>query len=167
MQDRFQNAQQEGSAIDEFGVGGVSQAGNKLGMKDTVDKSRDGEDEADERAGSADIQQGAVGEDGRTNQDEGAEGAVQVGEGNEKRIGGANVMVAASKEMTELVGEEDGHQGEGEGETGGEAERVFVKKSERAEKFVRREGLVPGISGGELRAGDEAGAKGEEEEEAS
>jgi hypothetical protein len=77
------------------------------------------------------------------------------------------VVVAAGEKMAEFVGEEDGHQSEGEGEAGGEGEGIFVEESERAEKFVGGEGLVLGVGGGELRAGDEAGAEREEEEEAS
>jgi hypothetical protein len=44
---------------------------------------------------------------------------------------------------------------------------VFVKKSERAKKFVEGEGFVPGVSSSELCAGDEAGAEREEKQEAS
>ena len=148
-------------------MGRIREAGNQLGVEDAVDESGNGENETDERAGSADIKQGAVGEDGRANQNEGAEGAVQVGEGNEKRIAGANMMVAASEKMAEFMGEQNGEKSKGERESGGEAERVFVKKSERAEKFVGGEGLVLRVGGGELRAGDEAGAKREEKEDAS
>ena len=63
------------------------------------------------------------------------------------------MMIAAGKEVSEFVGEENGEQSESKWQTGGEAERVFVKESERAEKFVRREGFVPGIGVSELRAG--------------
>ena len=103
MEDGVQKTQQERSTVDELSVGRVREAGNELGMEDAVDESRNGENETDERAGSPDVKQGAVGEDGRANQDEGAEGAIQVGERNEKRIGGANVVVAAGKEMAEFV----------------------------------------------------------------
>ena len=50
MQYRVQEVQQERSAIDDFGVRGVSEAGNQLGMEDAVDERRNGEDETDERA---------------------------------------------------------------------------------------------------------------------
>jgi hypothetical protein len=77
------------------------------------------------------------------------------------------MMVAAGKEMTELVGEKNGEQGESKRQARGEAKRVFVKKSERAKKFVEGEGFVPGVSSSELCAGDEAGAEREEKQEAS
>ena len=77
------------------------------------------------------------------------------------------MVVAAGEEMAEFVGEENEKKSEGEWESGGEAEGVFVEKSEGAEKFVGGEGFVLRIRGGKLRAGDEAGTEGEEEEDAS
>ena len=70
-------------------------------------------------------------------------------------------MMAAGEEMAELVSEENGEQGEGEREAGGEGGGMFVKKSEGVEEFVEGDGLVVGVGDGELRAGDETGAKGE------
>src|SRR5216684_8502473 len=134
-------------------------------MEDAVDERGNGEEETDERAGSADIKQSTVCKDRRANQDEGAEGAVEIGEGNEKWISCANMMVAAGKEMAEFVGEKNGEQGESKRQARGEAKRVFVKESERTEKFVEGEGLVLSIGSGELCAGDEAGAEGEEEQD--
>jgi hypothetical protein len=76
-------------------------------------------------------------------------------------------MIAAGKEMTQFVREKNGEQGESKRQACGEAERVFVKKCERAEKFVEREGFVLSVGSRELCAGDEAGAKREEEEDTS
>jgi len=159
MKERVEEAQKKRGAVDDFRVGRVGEAGNELGMEDAVKKSGNGEKETDEGAGSADIEEGTVSEDWRANQDEGAEGAVEVGEGNEKGIGGANVMVAAGKEMAELVGEKNGEQGESKRQAGGETERVFVEEREGPEEFVEGEGFVAGVSDGELCAGDEAGAE--------
>ena len=75
------------------------------------------------------------------------------------------MMIAAGKEMTQFVREKNGEQGESKRQACGEAERVFVKKSERAEKFVEREGFVLSIGSRELRTSDEASAKREEEED--
>ena len=75
------------------------------------------------------------------------------------------MMIAASKEMTQFVREKNGEQGESKRQACGEAERVFVKKSERAEKFVEREGFVLSVGSRELRTSDEASAKREEEED--
>ena len=75
------------------------------------------------------------------------------------------MMIAAGKEMTQFVREKNGKQGESKRQACGEAERVFVKKSERAEKFVEREGFVLSVGISELCPGDEAGAKREEEED--
>ena len=76
------------------------------------------------------------------------------------------MMIAAGKEMTQFVREKNGEQSESKRQARGEAERVFVKKSERAEKFVEREGLVLSVGSSELCPGDEARAKREEEEDA-
>jgi len=76
-------------------------------------------------------------------------------------------MVAAGKEMAELVGEKNSEQGESKRQAGGETERVFVEEREGAEEFVEGEGFVPSIGDGELCAGDEAGAEGKEEQDAS
>ena len=77
------------------------------------------------------------------------------------------MMIAAGKEMTQFVREKNGEQGESKRQACGEAERVFVKKCERAEKFVEREGFVLSVGSRELRASDEARAKREEEEDTS
>jgi len=140
-------------------VGGVGEAGNELGMEDAVEEGGNGEDEAGKRAGSADIKQGTFGEDGGANQDEGAEGAVQVGKGNEKRIGGANMVITAGEEMAEFMGEENEEKSKCEREASGEAEGVLVKESKGAEKFIGGERLVLSVGGGELGSGNEAGAE--------
>src|SRR5258705_9787556 len=128
MEDGVQETKQKRRAVDDFRVGGVGEAGNKLGMEDAVEESGNGEDETDERAGSADIKQGAVGEDGGANQDEGAKGAVQVGEGNEKRVGGANMVVTAGEEKVGVVGEEGKEKRKGERVSGGAAEGGVLKE---------------------------------------
>ncbi len=72
-------------------------------MKNSVEKSRDGEDEAHERARSANIKEGAIRANVGANQDESAEGANERRKGKEIRIAGANVMMAASEEVAEFV----------------------------------------------------------------
>src|SRR6266702_7739787 len=47
---------------------------------------------------------------------EGPEGTDERGERNEVWVTGADVMMAAGEEMAELVGQQDGEQGDGEGE---------------------------------------------------
>jgi len=61
-------------------------------------------------------------------------------------------MIAAGKEMAELVGKENGEESKSERQARGEAERVFVKESERAEKLVGGEGFVACVGIRELRA---------------
>lgn len=166
MEDGVQKSQKQWRAVDDLGVGGVGEAGNELGMEDAVEESGNGEDETDEWAGSAHVKQGAVCEDGGANQDESAEGAVQVGEGNEKRVGGANMVVTAGEKMAEFMGEENEEKSKCERETCGEAEGVLVKESKGAEKFIGGEGFVQSVGSGELGSGDQARAKRQEKENA-
>jgi hypothetical protein len=71
------------------------------------------------------------------------------------------VVVAAGEEMAELVSEENGEQGEGEGKAGGEGRGMSVKKSEGAEKLVEGYGFVLFVGYRELRTGDEASRESE------
>ncbi len=89
-------------------------------MKDAEDERGDRDDKADERAGGADVEERAGGANGRTDEDERAQGADECGEGDEERIAGANVVVAAGEEVAEFVGEKNGEEREGEGEAGGQ-----------------------------------------------
>jgi hypothetical protein len=70
-------------------------------------------------------------------------------------------MMAAGEEVAEFVCEKDGKQSEGEGQTCGKAGRMFVEQREGTEQFVKGDGLIPGVSDGELSAGHEASAKSE------
>jgi hypothetical protein len=106
MEEGVEKAKKERDAKDYrvlVGVG-MSDGGDDAGMEYAIDQGRNCKDETRERAGGADVKESASGANLRTYQDERAEGADEVGEGNEKRVGGANVMVAAGEEMAEFVG---------------------------------------------------------------
>jgi len=79
-----------------------------MGMQDAVQESGSGEDKANERAGSADVEECAGGANGRAHEDEGAESADEAREGNEEGVAGVNVMVTAGEEMAQFVGEKNG-----------------------------------------------------------
>jgi hypothetical protein len=98
------NAEDDGVLV---GIG-MGDGGDKAGMKNAVEKGRDGKGEADQWAGSANVKESAGGANGRAHEDEGAEGADEGWKGNKKGIAGANVVVAAGEVMTEFVGEKDG-----------------------------------------------------------
>jgi len=68
--------------------------------------------------------------------------------------------------MAELMREQDGEQSEGEGQARSKSGGMLVKKCEGVDKFVERDGLILRVGYGELSAGDEAGAKSEQEENA-
>jgi hypothetical protein len=85
----------------------MSDGRDEAGMKDAIEKSGDGKDEADQWTGSANVKESAGGANGGAHEDEGAEGADKGWKGNEEGVAGANVMVAAGEVVTEFVGEED------------------------------------------------------------
>ena len=81
----------------------IRETRHEFRMKNSVEKGRDGEDEAHERARSANIKEGAVGANGGADQDESAERANERWKGKEVGITGANVMMAASEEVAKFV----------------------------------------------------------------
>jgi hypothetical protein len=85
----------------------VGEAGNNFCVQDAVGEGGDGKNKSHERAGSADVEESAGGADGGTNEDECAKRANERREGNEERVAGTNVMVAAGEEMAEFVGQEN------------------------------------------------------------
>ena len=144
----------------------VGKAGNDFGMENAVGQCGNGKDETHKRAGSADVKEGAGGSNRRANQNKRAKSANEGGKWDEKRIGGANVMMAAGEKVAQFMGEKNGEQGEGKGNTSGEARRMFVEKREGVDKIVIGSRLIVCVGDCELRAGDEAGAKSEEEQDA-
>ncbi len=133
-------------------------------MEKAEDEGRDGENKSHERAGGTDIEEGAGGANGRAHEDEGAEGADERGEGNEKGVAGVNVVMPASEEVTQFVSEKNGQESGCEGQTGEKTGGILVKESEGAEKIVEGNGLIVSIGGSELRACGEAGTERHEKE---
>ena len=75
-------------------------------------------------------------------------------------------MMTAGEEVAELVGEKNGEEREGEGETGEESGGMLVEKFVGADEFVDRGCLILGIGVSELSACREASAKREKEQDA-
>jgi hypothetical protein len=157
---------QQRHAKGDIGVIEICEARHEFHMNDSVEKSRDGENEAHKRARSANIKEGAVGANGGADQNESAERANERWKGKEVRIAGANVMMAAGEEVTEFMGKKNGEQREGEGEARKESGRMLVEKFVGVDKLIERRGLILGVGIGELSAGGEAGAKREQEQDA-
>lgn len=101
-------AQQEGRAKGKVDALHVGETGNNFRMGDAVGQGGDREKEADQWAGSADVEESAGGADRGANEDECAKCADEGREGNEERIAGTNVMVAAGEEMAEFMSQQDG-----------------------------------------------------------
>jgi len=80
-------------------------------VDDAEDERGNGDQEANERAGSADVEKGTGGANGRTDEDERAERADQRGERNEERIAGMNVVMATREKVAEFVSEQNREQG--------------------------------------------------------
>lgn len=166
MIDGVEEADDQWRAKDQVPVSRISKAGNEFGMQHPVNECGEGENETHQRAGSADVEERAGRSNRGANEDEGAECAIDVGEGNEERITRTDVMITASEEVAEFVGEKNGEQGEGERQAGSEARGVLVEQSESTHQFVEGCGFSVGVSDRELPASGEAGAKSKEEQDA-
>jgi len=111
-----EKTKQQRRAEDDFRVARVDKAGNDLGVENAVDQRGNRENKAYKRARSAHVEESPGGADRRANQNEGPKRTDERGERNEVWVTGADVMMAAGEEMTELVSQQDGEQGDGEGE---------------------------------------------------
>src|SRR5271168_5054533 len=100
--------QEQGHSEDGLSSARVRQAGDKLRVHHAVKKS-------------------LVGANGRTNQNESAERTDKRRKRNEKRIAGADAMVAAGKEMAEFVSQQYGHQSQSERQTVQQRHRMAVQ----------------------------------------
>jgi hypothetical protein len=114
MHDGVEKSQQQWHAKGDIGMIQICETRHEFRVKNSIEESRDGEDEPHERTGGANIEEGAVGANRGANQDESAESANERRKGKEIRIAGANVVMAASEEVAEFMGEKNGEQREGE-----------------------------------------------------
>jgi hypothetical protein len=166
MEQGREETKQQRHAENEISLRNVGKIWDDFCVENAIGKSGNRQKKTRERTGSADIKESASGADRGPNENESAERADERREGNEKRIGGANMMVAAGKEMAELVSEKNREQSDSEGDSRGEAGGMLVKKLKSADVFIKGSRLVVGVSDGELRAGGEASAKSKKEEHA-
>ncbi len=107
MKDRGKEVQDEGNAEDDVGVSGIRESWNNFGVENSKDERGNGENEADERAGCADIEEGARSPNGGSNENECAKSANQCGSGNEEWVAGANMVMAAGEKMAEFMRQKD------------------------------------------------------------
>lgn len=142
MKERSKEAQDERNAEDDVGVSGVRKSRDNFGVKNSIQECGNGENEADERARCANVEEGASGPDGGADENERSKSADQCGGGNEKRIAGANVVMAASEKMAELMRQEDRHECQGEREAAQEASRMAIEEREGANKLIDRDSLI-------------------------
>jgi hypothetical protein len=103
MNDGCEEAQDERNAEDDLGVSGIRESGNNLGMEDSINECRNGENEADKRARRADIEEGACGTDRGSDENECAKSADERRSGDEEGVAGANMVMAAGEEMTKFM----------------------------------------------------------------
>jgi len=142
MKDCCKETQDERNAEDDVGVSGVRKSRDNFGVKNSIQECGNSENEADERARRADIEQGARGPDWGADEDERSKSANKCGSGNEKRITGANMVMAASEKMAQLMRQEDRHECQGEREAAQEASRMAIEEREGANKLIDRDGLI-------------------------
>lgn len=164
MKERSKEAQDERNAEDDVGVGGIRESRDNLGVKNSEQECRNGENEADERSRCADIEEGARGPDWGADENERSKSANKCGSGNEKRIAGANMVMTTSEKMAELMCQEDRHECQGEREAAQEASRMAIEEREGANKLIDRDGLIVRVGGGKLCAGSEASAQREKKQ---
>ena len=167
MKNGSEKSKQERRTKDQVHVLQVGEARDGFGVQNAISEGWDGEDKADKRSGSTYIEQRSRGTNGRTNQDESAEGAHKRGERHKERIAGADVVMAASEVMTEFVCEKDGQERESERQSSEERGRVFVKERKIVDEFVEGDRLVLGVGNGKLSSSDKASAKREKKQGAS
>jgi len=105
-------------------------------MKNSIKKRGDSKNKTDERTGSTDVEEGAVGSNGRAHENESTKSANERRQGNEEGIAGADVMIAASKEMAEFVSKKNREQGEGKRESVNESRGMTIKKREVVQKLM-------------------------------
>src|SRR3989442_5514543 len=130
-----EKAKQQRRAEDDFRVARVEKPGNDLGVENAVDQRGNRENKAHKRAGRAHVEESPAGSNRRANQNEGPKGTDERGERNEVWVTGADVMMAPGEEMAELVGQQDGEQGEGEAESCTKGGGVLVEQGPHAYKF--------------------------------
>lgn len=164
MKSRFQKTQQERIAINQFRVRWIGKLRNELRMDDAVEQCGNREEKTHDGSRSTNVKQRTIGAHGGSNHDECAKGAGQVGEGNKERIAGAKMMVTASKEMSQLMREQDAQQRGRKGKPREQTGRVFVEKGEAAEESADRCGLIVRIGDGKLRSRHQACAQSQQEE---
>lgn len=164
MKNAGEEMQNERDAKDDVGFAGIGDGGNNLGIKNSIEQRGYREDEANKRAGSADVKERAGGPNGGTKQNEGAEGADQCRCGNEERVARADVMMAASKKVPQLMREKNEEQSERKRKTGDKGSGMTVKEREAVPELIERHGLILRVSRGELGAGGKTSAESEKKQ---
>ena len=137
----------------------MSKGRNEAGMQHAVNERGNREDKSDQRAGSTDIEECARRANRRANEDERSEGSDERGKRDEERIGGADVVAAASEEMAQFVSEKNNKKRYSEGQTRQKARRIFVQQREGTYEIVDGGSLLLGVGAGKLRARNEAGTE--------
>jgi len=155
----FEKTKQQWRAVNQFRMCRICESGHKLGVKDTVHKRRYREEEAHDRTGCSDIKESAIGSHRRTNQNESAKRSYKIGEGNKKRIAGAQMMVAASKEVSEFVSEQNPEQRCGKRKSREETDRILIEERERTQQLIDGYGFIVRVGHSKLCSRDEASAQ--------
>lgn len=167
VKERVEPAKQQRRSENHVGLRSarMSKGRNDAGMEHTINERGNRENKSDERTGSADIEQRARRANRRANEDERSKGSDERGKRDEERIGGTDVVVAASEEMAQLVSEKNDKKGRGERQARKKTRRVLVEQREGICELVERGGLPVGVGAGKLRARNETSAEGEQKKQ--
>src|SRR5262249_19302288 len=129
-----QNVQDQRCAENESRVPRISQSRDVFRVDHAINERRNGDQESDDRAGSAYVEKCTIRSNGRADQNERAQCSDQRWEWNEERITGVNVVVTASEVVRKFVHEENGQKGEGEREATDEGSRMAIEQREIVEQ---------------------------------
>jgi hypothetical protein len=164
MKDGCEEAQDKRNAEDDLGMSGIRESRNNSGVKNSIKERGNGQEEADERARRANVEQGARGANRGSDEDKGAKSADERGSRYEERVAGANVVMAASEEMAKLMRQKNCHERQGEWEAAQKGGGMAIEKCKGANELIDRDGLIVCVGGGKLRASGKASTQREKKE---
>ncbi len=152
---RDEKTKNKRSAEKKIGPGGETR--NNFRMENADGERRQGEDKTDYGPGEADIEERSAAAHGSAYENEGAEGADERGGRNKVGIRSADVVVATSEPVTQLVGQKNAHEREGERQTGEKDPRRGEEGGKIVDEGVDGDGFVLLIRVGKLSACGKAG----------
>lgn len=159
MKNPFKEAQQERRTVNDVRLRRVGEPWNHFCVQDAVKQRGNSKEKTYDWSRCADIEKHTIGTHRRANQDKRSKGAREVGEREKERHARAQMMVAASKKVAQLMGEQNRKQSSRKWQAREKTRGIPIEKREGVDKLVKRHSLIVRVSDGKLRARDKATAK--------